>query len=322
MNDVTAAAPSPKILEQLLITGDLSSLSASERLDYYKRVCDSLGLNYLTQPFSYIKLNGKLVLYAKRDCSEQLRKLHGVSVENMHHELLPDELYRVTADFIDKTGRRDQASGIVSLKGLSGEPRANKMLGCETKCKRRGTLSICGMGMLDETEVASIPDAEAEAAEKFKPLTPYNPPLVPPVIGAAFPDDPSPPSPPGDGEPQEEETLSLDFLVPPPAAPTITPARKRALEAAIGELEETFGRSAGEYRRRIKERMAEEFDVKHFLDLNLEQYEQVMGWINKGWQVLRRDFPEHRTPGAFDPDVPAHLVGALADKLNKDRKKP
>jgi hypothetical protein len=284
MNDVTAPAPSPKILEQLLITGDLSSLSATERLDYYARVCESLGLNPLTKPFAYIKLNGKLVLYALRDCSEQLRKIHGVSVENMRHELLPDELYRVTADFIDKTGRRDQASGIVSLKGLSGEPRANKMLGCETKCKRRGTLSICGMGMLDETEVASIPDAEAEAAEKFKPLTPYMP---PPVPFPALDPDPSPPPTP-DGEPQEEETLSLDFLVPPPAAPTITPARKRALEAAIGELEETFGRSAGEYRRRIKDRMKEEFRVEHFLDLNVEQYEQVMGWINKGWQVLRR----------------------------------
>jgi hypothetical protein len=286
-NSMTITEPSPKILEQLLITGDLSSLSASERLDYYARVCESLGLNPLTKPFAYIKLNGKLVLYALRDCSEQLRKLHGVSVENMRHELLPDDLYRVTADFIDKTGRRDQASGIVSLKGLSGEPRANKMLGCETKCKRRGTLSICGMGMLDETEVASIPDAEAEAAEKFKPLTPYNPPLVPPV--AAVPDpSPSPPTP-SDGEPQEEETMPLDFLVPPPAAATITPARKRALEAAIGELEETFGRSAGEYRRRIKERMAVEFGVEHFLDLNLEQYEQVMGWVNKGWQVLRRE---------------------------------
>ena len=29
----------------------------------------------------------------------------------------------------------------------------------ETKAKRRVTLSICGLGMLDETEVESIPDA-------------------------------------------------------------------------------------------------------------------------------------------------------------------
>jgi hypothetical protein len=287
MNDVTAAAsPSPKILEQLLINGDLSSLSASERLDYYAKVCESLGLNPLTKPFAYIKLNGKLVLYALRDCTEQLRKIHGVSVSGMITQLIGD-VYVVKASFTDKTGRTDQATGAVPIKGLSGENLANAYMKAETKCKRRGTLSICGMGMLDETEVASIPDAEAEAAEKFKPLTPYMPPPVP--FPALDPDPSPPPSSPGDGEPQEEETIPLDFLVPPPAASTITPARKRALEAAIGELEETFGRSAGEYRRRIKERMAVEFGVEHFLDLNLEQYEQVMGWVNKGWQVLRRE---------------------------------
>jgi hypothetical protein len=30
----------------------------------------------------------------------------------------------------------------------------------ETKAKRRATLSLCGLGMLDETEVASVPEAK------------------------------------------------------------------------------------------------------------------------------------------------------------------
>ena len=30
---------------------------------------------------------------------------------------------------------------------------------CETKSKRRVTLSICGLGLLDETEVETIPDS-------------------------------------------------------------------------------------------------------------------------------------------------------------------
>ena len=34
------------------------------------------------------------------------------------------------------------------------------MMKAETKGKRRVTLSICGLGMLDETEVGSIPDAQ------------------------------------------------------------------------------------------------------------------------------------------------------------------
>ena len=35
-----------------------------------------------------------------------------------------------------------------------------------TKAKRRATLSICGLGMLDETEIASIPDDEGDGRGK------------------------------------------------------------------------------------------------------------------------------------------------------------
>src|SRR5262249_1518537 len=116
-----ATLPPAKTLEKLLITGDLTDLSASERLDYYARVCESLGLNPLTKPFAYIKLNGKLVLYALRDCTEQLRKLHGVSVSGMDSKCMVGDIYLVTATFTDRHGRSDQATGAVSTKGLSGE---------------------------------------------------------------------------------------------------------------------------------------------------------------------------------------------------------
>ncbi|MFM1889700.1 MAG: hypothetical protein RLZZ565_457, partial [Planctomycetota bacterium] len=60
-------------IEQVLISGDLSRLTAEQRNIYYKSVCDSLGLNPLTRPFDYITLNGKLTLYARKDCTDQLR---------------------------------------------------------------------------------------------------------------------------------------------------------------------------------------------------------------------------------------------------------
>jgi hypothetical protein len=46
-----------------------------QRTEYYTRLCSSLGLNPLTQPFEYLTLNGKLVLYAKRAGADQLRKI-------------------------------------------------------------------------------------------------------------------------------------------------------------------------------------------------------------------------------------------------------
>jgi hypothetical protein len=63
-------------IEKVLVQGDMAALTESDRIAYYSRICESLGLNPLTQPFAYIKLNGKLVLYAKRECTEQLRRIH------------------------------------------------------------------------------------------------------------------------------------------------------------------------------------------------------------------------------------------------------
>ena len=143
------------ISDQVLVQGDLLSLTEDQRAAYYLKVCDSLGLNPHTQPFEYLKLNGQLKLYATKACSDQLRKINGVSLEILSRELL-DEVYTVTARAEDAAGRRDESSGVVSLKGMQGEPRANAIMKAETKAKRRVTLSICGLGWLDETEVESL----------------------------------------------------------------------------------------------------------------------------------------------------------------------
>jgi len=145
-------------LEKVLVQGDLSSLTPNERMVYYTSLCNSLGLNPLTKPFDYILLNGKLTLYAKRDCTEQLRKINGVSIAITSREVVQD-CYIVTAKATDTTGRTDESIGSVDIAGLKGEKLSNAMMKAETKAKRRVTLSICGMGLLDETEVSSLVNA-------------------------------------------------------------------------------------------------------------------------------------------------------------------
>jgi hypothetical protein len=61
------ALANPSRIEQVLLAGDLSKLNPDERVSYYLKVCDSLGLNPATKPFEYITLNGKLTLYARKD---------------------------------------------------------------------------------------------------------------------------------------------------------------------------------------------------------------------------------------------------------------
>lgn len=176
------------ILEKVVVGGDLIQLTSAERLLYYQRTCESLGLNPLTRPFEYITLNQKLTLYARRDATDQIRKAHSVNVTILARELV-DGVYVVTAKATMPDGRTDESIGAVPLcredgdwktsesgkryfKGngrflpLSPEDRANAIMKAETKAKRRVTLSIVGLGILDETELETVhgakPVTEAE----------------------------------------------------------------------------------------------------------------------------------------------------------------
>jgi len=157
MNDITTG--NGDIMEQVIIKGDLAKLTPQERVLYYKAVCASGGFNPLTKPFEFINLNGKMVLYALKGATDQLRELRGVSVEEIQ-TTRQDDMIIVSAKVRDKAGRTDADVGAVYVGGLKGEALANAMMKAQTKAKRRATLSICGLGMLDETEVETVPNAQ------------------------------------------------------------------------------------------------------------------------------------------------------------------
>jgi hypothetical protein len=162
--EVVKAEDYSAIMERVLVVGDLAKLTAQERVSYYFAVCNSMGLNPLTRPFEYLNLNGKLTLYAVRNCTDQLRSRHGVSTEIVKRasQGRDSELYEVIARATTADGRYDESSGVVYIGGLRGEALANALMKAETKAKKRATLSLVGLSMLDETEVESIPRQRAE----------------------------------------------------------------------------------------------------------------------------------------------------------------
>lgn len=162
--NLPAKVDAGEVMESVIIKGDLSKLDPADRATYYMKLCESVGLNPLTRPLEYITLNGKLTLYAKRDCADQLRRLNGVSIEIVDQRL-SEELFTVHVRAQDRAGRTDEDFGVVSLPtAMKGEARANLILKAITKAKRRVTLSISGMGFLDETEIADIPAAAKRPA--------------------------------------------------------------------------------------------------------------------------------------------------------------
>jgi hypothetical protein len=176
-----ADAMSISTLEQALLQGNLASMNPQQRLEYYRGLCKSLGLNPLTKPFEYLELDGKLTLYAKKDATEQLRSTRGISLKIVGREI-HEGVYVVTAQATDPTGRTDESTGAVPIvkeggqwktsqngkrffegdgkfHPLAPEARANALMKAETKAKRRVTLSICGLGMLDESELDTVHNA-------------------------------------------------------------------------------------------------------------------------------------------------------------------
>jgi hypothetical protein len=150
-----------QIIHSLVINGDLSKMNPEQKVHYYKGFCDRLGLDPLTQPFKILKLNGKEVLYCDRSGAQQLNKIHRVSHEIKSRELISEAgVYQVTARASIES-RFTDSIGAVNIQGLKGDAYANAIMKAETKAKRRATLDLLGLGILDELETETIPNAQA-----------------------------------------------------------------------------------------------------------------------------------------------------------------
>jgi hypothetical protein len=158
MTTALANTQKAEIYARLATTGDTSKLSPVEKAQYYRMACDVAGLNPEFQPFEFISFQGKERLYATKRATDQLRLIHGLSTEIVSRTET-DGLLEIAVRVFDKSGRSEIEYGILSIKNLTGDARANAVMKCLTKAKRRATLAFCGLGILDETEVETIPNA-------------------------------------------------------------------------------------------------------------------------------------------------------------------
>lgn len=206
-------------MEAALAMGDLSRLTSNDRLKYVGAICQSVGLNPLTRPFDFITLQGKLTMYANKGCAEQLRAIHGVSCEIVEREHLAG-CYMVRVRARNAKGRVDEATGVVVLAdGAKGEALANAMMKAETKAKRRATLSLCGLGMIDESELDTVhagpstamPSGES-AADVAASLSGEPEAIEAEVVPEFIEPAPAPPPPQAKAEkPKDRERLKKDF---------------------------------------------------------------------------------------------------------------
>lgn len=157
----TSEAPlntiSGEILAGLILNSDLKALSLPQRVEYVIGLCRREKIDPALKPFELIEMNGKLVPYANKSCTEQLRTRDKISLTITSREFV-ESVYIVTARATTPEGRTDESAGAVAVKNARGEflnadAIANAVMKAETKAKRRVTLSICGLGMMDESEI-------------------------------------------------------------------------------------------------------------------------------------------------------------------------
>ena len=276
--NLTARNGAAAILQEVIAGGDLSALTPTQRTTYYSQVCESLSLNPLTQPFLYLQLNDRLVLYATRGATDQLRHVRSVSLQIVSREVV-DGVYVVTARASTPDGRDDESVGAVPLLKEQGEwkttgsnrryfqgtgtfvpldpaDRANQIMRAETKAKRRVTLSICGLGWLDESEVETIAGAQRIAVDhttgEIRPTVPA--PASPQRSAAAASTPTIVPAPAEPSHPQDDPRITAirDWtqLLESAKAANVRPpvlnlqsASLAALQAACSGLRQQLGRA-------------------------------------------------------------------------------
>jgi len=152
----------PAIIESIVTKGDLSGLNQVQKVQYYNYRCKQIGLDPSAKPFDLLNLSGKQVLYANAGATQQLCNLHKLSTQITNKERV-DDIYVVSVRVTGADGRSSENQGAVSIGNLRGDALANAVLKCTTKAIRRSVLAHCGLGMLDETEVETIPNAHKES---------------------------------------------------------------------------------------------------------------------------------------------------------------
>lgn len=136
----------PQALNAALIENDFSKLSPENRAAYYRAYCESLGLNWLTRPLDVLKgQDGKHHLYPKKECGDQLARVHAITFETLYRESM-DGLYIVGMKGVLPNGRVVEDEGIVPIKGLQGKDLANARKKAITQARRRVTLALVGLG--------------------------------------------------------------------------------------------------------------------------------------------------------------------------------
>jgi hypothetical protein len=136
---------------------DLESLNEEQRQDYIKAVCKHMGVPDNLNLVALTRMDdgegpSRLVAYAKRGATENVRDNLGIDVVSLTSQLLVGSIV-FTATGKNAKGRQEISTGAKYIEGLTGTRLDDAIMTAQTRATRRMTLQFVGAGVLDESEV-------------------------------------------------------------------------------------------------------------------------------------------------------------------------
>jgi hypothetical protein len=152
-----------ELLKKILFKGDLSGLTPEEQIAYYVQRCERVGLDPASKPFDFLETTDKkgqkkITLYPNKEAAAQLTVNRGISIERLEHSE-ENGVYTIVAHVRTEEGRTGINLSVAHVKGLMGQSYENAVKKAATQAIRRAILMTCGLGEVDESEVADIPNA-------------------------------------------------------------------------------------------------------------------------------------------------------------------
>jgi hypothetical protein len=158
-------------IESALVAGDLSKLSEEQRVQYYLARCEAANLDPRSQPFDYIKRDGRLRLYANASAADQIAARRSLNIDILSREMTEGDIYEVVVRVRETGGRSTENVSCLYVGNLRGEALADARMKNVTKGRRRTILAHCGLGSLDEGEAEPLAGTvQVEAAPAAPPV--------------------------------------------------------------------------------------------------------------------------------------------------------
>ena len=221
-DEVGLSGDDATIFEEVSMLGIFNSLTKPQRVGYIRLMCYRLGIKSEFQPFFWMtdKKTGNITLGRRKSCYEMLGQLKDISVSMLKEELPGDGTYGVWARATTPNGRFVDNCGWISLEGKLALDLQNAKMAAFTKASNRAVGALCGLGMLDETEVNGI--AVVEGPKRINPPEMASAAAHSPVVMAR----PQVPLPDATGEPSGLPDPTAGGVPAPIAIPVAKPRTK------------------------------------------------------------------------------------------------